>query len=107
MITAKTIERIWSCQREVSVGKELLEEMKKIEENVRHNPAAERMKDAFGRQHNLQLGVPSGRDTHRLLNVSPKLAVSIITAHIANKEAELIEANEQAKIELSTNKAEA
>lgn len=100
MISSETIERIWKCQREISVGKSLLEEMKKIAVSLKRDGAAERIRDAFGRERDLQLGIPSGENCHRMLDVSPALSVSIIKAHIANKEAELIEANEQAKIEL-------
>lgn len=100
MISETTIERIWKCQREIATGKKLLEEMKKIAENTSRDPYAERIRDAFGREQDLQLGIPCGNSGHRLLNVSPTLAVSIIAVHIANKEAELIEANEIAKIEI-------
>ena len=48
----------------------------------------------------LQLGIPSGEDSHRLLDVSPVLAESVIRAHIQNKRAELAEVNERARIEL-------
>jgi hypothetical protein len=100
MISAETIERIWKCQREITVGTKMLEEMKEIAEQLKRDGTAEKMRDAFGRERDLQLGIPSGMDCHRLLNVSPILAVSIITAHIANKQAELVEANEAARIEL-------
>jgi len=100
MISSDTIERIWRCQREITTGKKLLDDMKKIAEETRRHPHAERIKDAFGREQDLQLGIPCGDNAHRLLSVSPTLAVSIITVHIANKEAELIEANEIAKIEI-------
>jgi hypothetical protein len=100
MISGETIERIWRCQREVATGKKMLEEMKKIAEETKRDPYAGRLRDAFGREQDLQLGIPSGQNCHRLLNVSPALAVSVITAHIANSEAELIEANEMAKIEI-------
>jgi hypothetical protein len=84
MISSSTIERIWRCQREIAAGKKLLEEMKKIAEEIKREPYAERLKDAFGGEQDLQLSIPSGRDSYRLLNVSPTLAVSIITVHIAN-----------------------
>jgi hypothetical protein len=100
MITSKTIERIWKCGREIAVGKSLLEEMKKIAEHIRRNETAERIKDAFGQERDLQLGIPCSDSSRIMLDVSPTLAVSIITAHIAIKEAEMVEANEQAKIEL-------
>jgi hypothetical protein len=100
MISEETIQRIWSCNREIVVGKKLLEEMIEIAENLRRDGSAERIKDAFGRERDLQLGIPCGTSSTRLLNVSPALAVSIINVHIANKQAELVEANEQARIEL-------
>jgi hypothetical protein len=103
MITEKTIQRIWSCQREIRVGGELLSEMERIAKNINNDENAERIKDAFGRERDLQLGIPCGENGHRLLNVSPALAISIINVHIANKKAELVEANEQARIELNTN----
>jgi len=78
----------------------VLEEMKKIAEHIRRNETAERIKDAFGQERDLQLGIPCSDSSRIMLDVSPTLAVSIITAHIATKEAEMVEANEQAKIEL-------
>jgi hypothetical protein len=59
------------------------------------------LKDAFGRRKQLQLGIPSGENGHRLFDVAPQLAESIIRAHIANKHAELVEATEQARVELA------
>ena len=100
MISTSTIELIWKCQREIATGENLLEEMKKIAEGIKREPYAERIKDAFGREQDLQIGIPCGNGSRRLLNVSPTLAVSIITVHIANKKAALIEANEIAKLEL-------
>ena len=100
MISDETVERIWKCKREIAVGTKLLEEMKEISENMKRDGAAERIRDAFGRERDLELGIPSGKNCHRLISVSPALSVSIITTHIANKMAELIEANEQAKLEL-------
>jgi hypothetical protein len=106
MISATTIERIWKCQREIDTGKKLLEEMKEIAEKTKREPYAERIRDAFGCEQDLQIGIPCGNSGHRLLNVSPTLAVSIITVHIANKEAELVEANEIAKIEIEDARQE-
>lgn len=60
-------------------------------------------RDAFGRLNNLQLGVPSGEGGHRLYDVAPKLALSVIRAHIAAKKAELASANEQARLELGAD----
>lgn len=68
------------------------------ENHVDKNAAT--LKDAFGRARHLQLGIPSGDNGHRLFDVAPQLAESIIRAHIANKESELARANEQARVEL-------
>jgi hypothetical protein len=106
MIRAETIERIWKSQREITVGEALLADMRKIAESLTRDGVAERIKDAFGRECDLQLGVPCGGGATRLLSVSPVLAVSIITAHIANKRAELVEANESARIELEARAPE-
>lgn len=106
MISRETIEKIWKCQREIDVGEKLLKDMEKISKNLKDDPHAERLKDVFGREQNLHLGIPSGNNSYRLLDVSPTLSVSIIKAHIANKEAELVEANEIARTELIKSKIE-
>jgi hypothetical protein len=101
MIRVETLERMWSCYREINVGKKLLSEMEELVKNEAfYSRDAEKLKDAFGHQRDLQLGIPCGQNGHKLLGVSSKLATSIIRSHIANKEAELKEANEQARIEL-------
>ena len=100
MISQETAARIWECYREIKSAEKLLNDMKKAQEANRFEPYEQKLKDAFGRKTDLQLGVPSGENSHRLFNVSPKLAESVIFAHISNKKAELIEANEQARIEL-------
>jgi hypothetical protein len=104
MITQKTIELIWRAQREITTGEQLLEDMKKVEEQNAHDPHAQHLKDAFGRRRELQLGIPSGNNAHRLLDVSPDLAKTIIVAHIEKNRAKLVEANECARIELETSK---
>ena len=100
MISQETAGRIWNCYREIAAGEKLLEDMAKSEREYGGDVRAETLKDAFGRRRQLQLGVPSGENCHRLLDVAPGLAKSVINAHIANKRAELAEANEQARIEL-------
>ena len=101
MITQETAARIWECYREIQSAKKLLEDMAKAEKDYKFEPYEQKLKDAFGRKKDLQLGVPSGETSHRLFNVSSSLAVPVINAHIANKKAELFEANEQARIELN------
>ncbi|HRE87501.1 MAG TPA: hypothetical protein PK095_00050 [Myxococcota bacterium] len=103
MITPDTAARIWNIHREIKTGEKLLEDMahelSKPFAEVR-DPHAPRLQDAFGRRVHLQLGIPSGDNSHRLFEVSPKLGESVIRAHIERKRAELAEANEQACIEL-------
>lgn len=106
MLSDETLERIWHCKREIKAGEKLLEDMEIVrkheEERMNKLSATEpTLNDAFGRRQHLQLGIPSGENGHRLFQVSPKLAESVIRAHIANKQAELIEATERARIELS------
>lgn len=102
MITQETCAAIYSAHREILAGEKLLEDMQKERERIgfdgdKHAPT---LKDHFGRVRQLQLGIPSGENAHRLFDVSPKLAESVIRAHIENKRAELVEANERARIEL-------
>lgn len=100
MISDETIELIWKCKREIRVGNDLLVEMNKQIEAMRRDEKAEKIRDAFGRERDLTLGIPCGDNAHKLINVSPSLSLSVIRAHIATMEAKLVEANERARIEL-------
>lgn len=102
MITQETAGKIWNCYRELHASENLLKEMEENAKRYERDVRAEKLKDAFGRYGNLTLGVPSSDSSHRMFDVAPALAKSVILAHIANKKAELAEANEQARIELST-----
>lgn len=100
MITQKTAENIWSCYREIEAGKKLLQDMEKVEKDNPRHKHEQHLKDAFGHKQELQLGIPMGDSGHRLYDVSPKLALSIIRAHMAEKGRELTEMNECARVEL-------
>lgn len=102
MISAETACRIWECYREISCAEKILKDMGDVGEQYKGDKNARTLSDAFGRQRDLQLGVPSGDSAHRLFGVSPKLAESVIRAHISEKQRQLIEANEQARIELNS-----
>lgn len=98
MITKETAARIWSCYRDIEIGTKLMTD---LEENLRNYPDADpNPRDKFGRQSRLTLGVPTSESSQRMLDVAPRLAVSVIRAHIADKQRDLAEANEQARIEL-------
>lgn len=100
MITQETCEAIYRANREILTGEKLLADMREQRERMRVDKHAPTLKDAFGRTQQLQLGIPCGENGHRLFDVSPSLAESVIRAHIENKRAELVEANERARIEL-------
>jgi hypothetical protein len=98
MITVETAAQIWTCYREIAAGKKLLEDAEKqLHSEPKEDPFP---RDPFGRKRGLQLGVPSGENSHRLFDVPPRLALSVIRAHIAEQERQLVVANEAARIEL-------
>ena len=101
MITQKTAARIWECYREIEAGKQLLADMTK-EQWGDPDSCVETLEDCYGHRRKLQLGIPSGQNCHRLFGVEAELAKSVIRAHIAGKQAELVAANEQARIELDS-----
>lgn len=100
MITQETAGRIWNCYREIDAGIGLLAELEEAEKEFRDDVRKGRLEDAFGNRRNYEFGVPMDSILHRLFSVKPSLAKSVINAHVANKRAELAEANEQARIEL-------
>lgn len=93
---------IWNCYREITTAEKLLDDMEKLRKEHRFDESAQKLKDAFGSRRDLQLGIPSGSNSRRLFNVRPRLAESVIRAHISEKKAELIAANERAVLELNT-----
>lgn len=100
MITQETAAAIWNAYREIAAAEKLLADME-AESKWEHDKTAPVLKDAFGRKRNLQLGIPSGENSHRLFDVPMQLAGSVIRAHIAAKQTELTVANERARIELN------
>jgi len=100
MITQETAAAIWTAYREIETAEKLLADMA-AEQAWIHDKTAATLKDAFGHKQHLQLGIPSGSNSHRLFQVPPQLAGSVIRAHIAAKKSELAAANEQARLELS------
>lgn len=100
MITQATASRIWHCYREIASGETLLADMQQAAEQDGRDDHAPQLEDSFGNRRDLQLGIPSGKNSHQLFRVAPDLARSVIRAHIAAKHATLAEANEQARLEL-------
>lgn len=101
MISQKTAADIWNAYRELEAAHKLLENMAKASTSWgRPDPLAPTIRDSFGRLQHFQLGIPMGDSGHTLYNVSPPLAEACIRAHIAHKQAELVELRERARIEL-------
>src|SRR5271166_3814959 len=101
MITQDTATEIWNCYREIAAGEQLLKDIDAERKEHRGPDKFEaKLQDAFGHFKRLQLGIPSGDNSHRLFGLSPHLAESIIRAHIAEKKAQLVALNERARIEL-------
>lgn len=101
MITKETAARVWNCYREIEAAEKLLKDMSEGIDKWEQDKHAPTLKDAFGRRRQLQLGIPSGENGHRLYDVEPTLAMSVIRSHVAKQHAELVTANEQARIELA------
>lgn len=94
-ISQQTALDIAYAYREVETAEALL---KQIVEARREPPD---IRDAFGRrQHGLQLGIPSGENSHRLFNVPWSLARPIIETHIAQQNALIATLSEKARAEL-------
>ncbi len=102
MITRETAARIAYAHDEIKAAGELLETIAKAEKE-RQEPD---FRDVFGRRCGLQLGVPSGQNSHRLMDVSYKLAAIIIRAHIDDKRREIEAFCEVARGEIDQRKAE-
>jgi len=100
MITKETAGQIWNCFQEIENGEKLLSDMQEqLKQYEDPNP-----RDAFGKRRNLQLGIPCGNGSSRLMDVHPTLAMAIIKAHIAEKRSILEVLNETAKKEVDATK---
>lgn len=100
MITSETARQIALAYREVETAKKLLDDVREAMDT--HSPTD--IRDVFGRrQVGLQLGVPSGRDGHRLFDVPYSLAVPVIGTHIAHHQARIAVLSEQALIEMGAS----
>ena len=93
ILSQEMAARIWSAHREIDVGLKLLAD---IDETLKHGGDATPTdpRDRFRRGYSL--GLPSGSG-ERLLSVGPALARQLIEAHIAAKQAELVEASASAR----------
>lgn len=89
-ISKQTATAIALAHQEIERGYKLLADIEKcIEQRKdRWNEGEEDLRDSFGYRHrSMTLGIPSGSNGHQLVDVSYELAIPVIKAHIANKEA--------------------
>lgn len=101
MISVETATQIAFAYGEIAAAEKLLADAKQAID--RDEPTDPR--DVFGRrQRGCQLGIPSGENSHRLLNVPFSLAVPIIEAHIAGCRAKIAALTEKAKSEIELAK---
>ncbi len=96
VISMQAAHDIWMAHREIIAGEKLLLDIRAALD--RRDDATPL--DSFGRRRPYQLGAPSGENSHKLMNVSPQLAVYVIEAHIAATRKELVEASLRARMEL-------
>lgn len=96
-ISKQTAIDIALAYREVESAEGLLADVRKTMDRF----AQQDIRDAFGRrQAGLQLGVPSGDNSHQLFNVPYSLAVPVIETHIAHHRAVIATLSEKARAEL-------
>ena len=96
MISKQTAMDIALAYREAETAEKMLDDIK--EAMSRHEMPD--IRDAFGRRcGGLQLGVPSGRDGHRMFDVPWSLAKPVIEAQIAYQRSRIAALNEKARFE--------
>jgi hypothetical protein len=98
MISKQTATDIAFAYREIETAEQLLT---KISETISRREVPD-LRDAFGRQRGLQLGVPTSESGHTLYDVPWNLAKPIIEAHVASKKALLSALTEKARIEIGS-----
>jgi hypothetical protein len=99
-ITKNTAGEIWNAHRNIAEGEKMLAEIQEaIDEAAKREPE---QLDQFGRHRSVELHYPHGTSGHRIFDVNPQMALSVIRSHIASKKAELQQLSEQARIELNT-----
>lgn len=101
MLTKQTASAIAWMYREIEEGEALLAEVEREMEKHETRPGFSGEPEPARRY--CQFGWPTGTDGsgHRLFRVEPKMARAIITAHVADRKAELEKLNAQAQVEVS------
>lgn len=101
IVSMKTAMRIYNAHREIETAEKLLKEIE-LELSRLHGREKDLpvLKDTWGRDQYLQLGVPRSDDSRTLYRVPNSLAKYCIEAHIAQQRKELHDASIAARMEL-------
>ena len=98
MLSQQTATDMAVIYRDIEAAEKLLADVKQAIDKMNQVD----IRDVFGRRQNaLQLGIPSGDTSHRILHVPYDLAIPVIEATIANHRARLLALNTKAKAEVS------
>ena len=102
ILSREAAARIWTAHREIDVGRKLLADIEEtkllddIEETLAHGGDAIPIDPSDRHCRGYSLGIPSGSG-ERLLTVGPRLAKTVIEAHITALQAELVAASAAAR----------
>jgi len=98
MITKETAIKIWNCYNEIESAEKVKADMN--ESKLKYPEEQPSLRNAFGERSGLQLGVPSGSDSHRMFSVKAELALKIVEQHILDQKTRLEELNKVALREI-------
>ncbi len=98
MITKETAVKIWNCYNEIESAEKIMADLAESSKKSPDEPPS--LRNAFGERCGLQLGVPSGSDSHRLFGVNLEMSIKIIQQHIDEKNKRLEELKSIATLEL-------
>lgn len=100
MISQQTASDIAIAFREIESAERLLGDVKGALDKIESVD----IRDVFGRRrHVLELGIPAGDNSRRLLQVPYGLAIPVIEANIAHHRACIVALNEKARAELAAD----
>lgn len=98
MITPETATDIAVIYRDVAEAEKLLDDVRMAIDNFGRVD----IRDVFGRRrHTLEMGIPTGNSSRRIVHVPYQLAIPVIEATIASHKARLSALAEKARFELS------
>ncbi|MCL2174418.1 MAG: hypothetical protein FWB73_00085 [Treponema sp.] len=102
MIKQQTARNIYNCYSEIINAEKILKEIEDEEkkEKERNENTFDRS-DLTNREYYYELGIPSfsNRDSHRIYHLKPTMAKAVLSVHIGDQKARLVELNQIAKLE--------